>query len=167
MFTLRKVSADRYTFEERPEIVAYAVRALTGDASGADFVLPLSGPEVAQEIAKRWGMTPRMARHYLRAARTEIAEEFAADLPTRAHALAAYSLAVIRDARHDRDWSGVNGAVRNLCVIYGIKEKVTVTGDALSALLEAARADPAARDAEIADLERKAAEGASGGPHAG
>lgn len=149
--------------EERPEIVDAAMRLLTGDASGDEYVLPLDGPEAAREIAKRYGMSERHAKRYVAQARDAIAHEFEADRPHRARALSLISLAVVREAHKDRNWPGVNGAVRNLCTIYGIDAKVTVKGDGLSALVEAIKTSPAARDDEIAALEAKDREGAADG----
>lgn len=156
------------TFEERPEIVDLAIKLLVGDQSGEGdaFVLPMDGPEAEREIAKRYDMTTRNARRYVGKARELIAAEFSADLPHRARALSGISLAVVREAYKDRNWPGVNGAVRNLCTIYGI-DKATLTGDAgLSALMTAAKGDPGNRDDEIARLE--AADNAKAdGPDAG
>ena len=47
--------------------------------------------------------------------------------------------------------------------IYGIDAKVTVKGDGLSALVEAIKTSPAARDDEIAALKAKDREGAADG----
>lgn len=144
------------------------MRLLTGDMSVPDDpVMPLDGPDCAGEIAKRYDMTPRNAWRYVRRAREMIAAEFEADRPHRARSLAGISLAVVREASRDRNWPGVNGAVRNLCTIYGIDAKVTVKGDGLSALVEAIKTAPGARDAEIAALEAKDREGANDGTDAG
>jgi len=72
-------------------------------------------------------------------------------------------MSVVLEARKDRVHAAVNGAVRNLCTIYGIDAKVTVKGDGLSALVEAIKTSPAARDDEIAALEAKDREGAADG----
>lgn len=160
------------TFEERPEIVDLAITLLVGDPSGErgdGLILPMDGPEAEREIAKRYEMTTRNARRYVGRARELIAAEFTADLPHRARALSGISLAVVREAYKDRNWPGVNGAVRNLCTIYGI-DKVTLGGDnGLSALMSAAKVDPGARDDEIAKLEAadKAAADKPDGPDAG
>ena len=151
--------------EERVEVLDLATRLLTGDMSDLDDpVMPLDGPDCAAEIARRHDMTTRNAWRYVRRARELIAAEFEADRPHRARALSLISLSVVREASRDRNWPGVNGAVRNLCTIYGIDVKVAVKGDGLSALVEAIKTSPAARDDEIAALEAKDREGANDGP---
>ena len=154
---------------DRPEMVDHAIRLLTGgecDENGTPRYL--TGGDAMRELAKRHGMSERNARRFVDRARGLIAEEFAADLPSRASVLATYSLDVLRGAKEDHDWSGCNGAIRNLLTIYGIDAKtINVKGGGVDALLEAIKTPPGARDAEIAALEAKEREGANNGPDAG
>lgn len=150
--------------DERVEVLDLAMRLLTGDMSNpTEPVMPMDGPECAAEIARRHDMTTRNAWRYVRRARELIASEFEADRPHRARGLALISLSVVREASRDRNWTGVNGAVKNLCTIYGIDAKVTIKGDGLSALVDAIKTSPAARDDEIAALEAKEREGIDDG----
>jgi hypothetical protein len=152
---------------ERPELIARAVDLMTGGPTGYDDdgqPRYLSGAEAAREMARRDGISERHAVRYVSAARAQIAEQFAADLPARAAQLAAISMGVVLEARKDRVHAAVNGAVKNLCTIYGIDVKVAVKGDGLSALVEAIKTSPAARDDEIAALEAKDREGTHDGP---
>ena len=88
--------------------------------------------------------------------------------PVLSPAAADTLLDVLRGAKEDRDWSGCNGAIRNLLTIYGIDAKtINVKGGGVDALLEAIKTPPGARDAEIAALEAKEREGANNGPDAG
>lgn len=150
---------------ERPELIARAIELMTGGAASHDENGPryLSGSEAARELAAHASISERQAFHYIAAARRSIADQFAADLPARAAQLAAISMGVVLEARKDRVHAAVNGAVKNLCTIYGIDAKVTVKGDGLSALVEAIKTSPAARDDEIAALEAKDREGAADG----
>lgn len=151
---------------ERPELIARAVDLMTGGPASCDangHPRYLSGAEAGRELAKQESISERHAMRYIAAARSEIADQFAADLPARAAQLAAISMNVVLEARKDRVHAAVNGAVRNLCTIYGIDAKVTVKGDGLSALVEAIKTSPAARDDEIAALEAKDREGAADG----
>lgn len=155
---------------ERPELITAAVDLMTGGPLGcSDDGLPryMSGADAARELADRNGITKRQADRYVAEARRRIADQFAEDLPTRAAALAAISMGVVVEGNRDRQWTAVNGAVRNLCTIYGIESKVAVKGGGLDALVEAIKANPGARDAEIEALEAKEREGASDGPDAG
>lgn len=154
---------------ERPELIAEAVDLMTGGPRGKDTEgnpRYLSGADAAQAIADGHGMTTRQAKRYVAEARRRIADQFAEDLPTRAAALAAVSLDVVVEARRDRQWAGVNGAVKNLCSIYGIESRVSVRGAGLDALVEAIKTSPGARDAEIAELEAKEREGGDDGSDA-
>jgi hypothetical protein len=155
---------------ERPELIDHAIRLMTPDMSEGHGSKPqaMTGADAAREIARVHGISDRQARTYVGRARDLIAAEFAADLPTRAANLATMQASVFWDAREDRDWSGCNGAVRNLCTIYGIDSKtVTVKGGGVDALLEAIKTSPGARDAEIAALEAKEREDADRGSDAG
>jgi hypothetical protein len=155
---------------ERPELIARAIELMTGGPAscGVDGQPRyLSGSEAARELAAHASISERQAFHYIASARRSIAEQFAADLPARAAQLAAISMGVVLEARKDRVHAAVNGAVKNLCTIYGIDAKVTVKGDGLSALVEAIRTSPAARDDEIAALEAKDREAATDGADAG
>ena len=155
---------------ERPELIAAAVDLMTGGPLGcADDGSPryLSGADAARELADRNGITKRQADRYVAEARRRIADQFSDDLPTRAATLAAISMDVVVEARRDRQWAGVNGAVKNLCTLYGIESKVAVKGGGLDALVEAIKTSPGARDSEIEALEAKEREGASDGPDAG
>lgn len=99
---------------ERPELIDYAIRLLTGAEHDADGVPRfLTGADAAREIAKRHAMSERNARRVVARARQLIANEFAADLPSRSSALVALQLGVLREAHHDRDWASCNGAIRN------------------------------------------------------
>lgn len=151
---------------ERPELVALAVDLMAGGPTGYDDdgqPRYLSGADAAREIARRDEISERQAHRYVAAARSQIAEQFAADLPARAAQLAAISMAVVLEARKDRVHAAVNGAVKNLCTIYGIDSKVVIKGDGLSALVEAIKTAPGERDAEIASLEARDREAASDG----
>lgn len=147
---------------ERPELIDHAIRMLTGGEHDADGVPRfLTGADAAREIAKLHGMSERNARRVVARARELIAKEFAADLPSRSTALVAMQLGVLSEARRDRDWPSCNGAIRNLCTIYGVGGKVQIQpGGGLGALIDAIRATPGERDAEIARLEAKEREGA-------
>lgn len=154
---------------ERPEVIEYALTILTVPV-GEPAILPkhTEGAAAARDIAERFSLGRSQAYEYVRRARQLIAEEFTAELPGRARLLSSLSLAVAREAFTDRDWPGVNGAVRNLCTIYGIDSKtVTVKGGGVDALLEAIKTAPGARDAEIEALEAKEREDAADGTDAG
>lgn len=151
---------------ERTEVVDFALGVMTPSMGGpGDSTLPecVDGAEAARLIARRYDMSERQAQRYVARARELIAARFQADLPTRANLLSSVSLAVVREAYKDREWSAVNGAVKNLCAIYGIDAKIVVKGDGMNALLDAVKATPGERDSEIARLEAKEREDAAGG----
>jgi len=156
---------------ERVEVLDYAISVMTPfldrDRDPSEPPEIVDGAEAARMVAKQFGMSPRQAQRYVAQARTLIASQFTADLPARAALLSSLSLAVVREAYKDREWPAVNGAIKNLCAIYGIDSKIIVKGDGMSALLDAVRATPGERDAEIARLEAKAREDAAGGADAG
>ena len=155
---------------ERPEIVEYALQLMTpalGEPSSTVLPECVEGPEAARLVARRYGLSERHARRYVAQARDLIAAHFAEELPARADLLAKISLAVVREAYRDRQWTPVNGAIKNLCLIYGIEAKVAVKGDGMSALLDALKVTPGERDAEIAALEAKEREGAADGADPG
>lgn len=155
---------------ERPELIARAVDLMTGGPLGYDESGEpryLSGTEATRFIAEEEGMSTRHALRYVTEARNRIASAFAEDLPSRAATLASISMDTIKRARSDRNHAAVNGAVNNLCKIYGLDSKVTIRGGGLDALVEAIKTSPAARDAEIAALEAEEREGAGDGPVAG
>lgn len=156
---------------ERPEVVDFAIAVMTaGLGEPTSTALPecVDGAQAARLVAQRFGVSERQAQRYVAQARDLIAAEFHADLPARARLLSSVSLAVVREAYRDRHWTGVNGAVKNLCTIYGIDAKVVVKGgDGMDALFAALKATPGERDAEIARLEAKEREDAAGGPDPG
>lgn len=157
--------------QERPEIVDFAISVMTtglGEPSSTALPECVDGAEAARLAARRFGISERQAQRYVAQARDLIAAEFQSELPVRAKLLSAVSLAVVREAYKDRHWTGVNGAVKNLCLIYGIDQKVTLKGaGGVDALLEAIKTSPGQRDAEIAALEAKEREDGSGGADAG
>lgn len=158
--------------QERPEIVDFAISLMTaglGDPLSTALPECVDGAEAARLVSRRFGLSERQAQRYVALARDLIAAEFQADLPARARLLSSVSLAVVREAYRDRHWNGVNGAVKNLCAIYGIDAKVTIKngGSGVDALLEAIKTSPSQRDAEIAALEAKEREDSSGGAEPG
>lgn len=152
------------TLAERPEVLARAVDLLTVEA--------FAGQRAARKLAEEYQLGERQAHRYVARAREVVSATFSDELPGKAAALEEMALETYRDARNWRDpesgrpdTAGRNGAIKNLALIYGIGPRVNITGpDGLAALLEAAKADPGARDAELAELEAKAAaDGADAG----
>jgi hypothetical protein len=132
----------------------------------ARLLTACTGPgEVVAGIVRKFRIAERQGWRYLAAVREEWTALEKEERPHQRAQLVRVQQDAIIGARKDRKWLAVNGGVKNLLELYGLKAttKVEVGPGGMDALLEAIKTSPAARDAEIEALEAKEREGAAGG----